>query len=82
MLVGTIIDVTIPKFKGMFHRYKVLNNNLKNDGRGQFELTTLIEDVEGCKIKTYEEGERIIVVDRLWFNEELTGRKIKIIKKP
>lgn len=79
MKIGTVIEVTHPRFEGVRHVYKILLNNVENDGRGQFKLSTLIEEMPGEKAKVFEEGYRTMVVDINWFDTKLTGRKIKII---
>jgi hypothetical protein len=74
LVVGDIIDVV--HHSDARHTYKVSKINVKGDGRGQTELETLSEELKGHDKKKFNHGERMIVVDALWFNSKLTGRKI------
>lgn len=75
---GMIIEVNHPFFP-ITYEYKVIRTDVVGDGRGTIELSTLKGCVNGDTPKIYKEGENTMVVEKNWFDEKLTKRKIKII---
>lgn len=75
--VGNVINVV--HHSDAQHLYKILEIGIENDGRGQIKLSTLEENIKGYPKKTFKENEKTMVVDILWFDQKLTGRKIKKI---
>lgn len=76
---GQTIEVTHYKFPDNVDTYIIDNTDIKDDGRGQIELSTLKRINPNYLPKIYKRGENKMVVDKLWFDEGETGRRIKII---
>jgi hypothetical protein len=86
MKVGNKITVTIPQFKGYVWEYKILAF-VEDKGQGTVMLETLaITTPQGYsgeiekptmnfKRETFKD--RKMVVEKQWFNQELTGRRIE-----
>lgn len=56
----------------------MLSNN-ENDCFGNYKLSILKIEQQNEMIKIFECGENISIVEKNWFDEFLTGRKIKIL---
>lgn len=74
--VGDTIKVTHNKFPNCVDTYIIENTDIKNDGRGQIELSTIERINPNYMPQKHSRGKNVMVVDKLWFDEQLTGRKI------
>jgi len=80
---GDTIEVTYIKdsHSGCIDTYTIESKSIINDGRGQILLSTIKRINPNYMPQYYERGINTMVVDSLWFDEELTGRRIKIAPK-
>lgn len=78
MVLGTKIRVTLPKWEGYVSEYKVIETNIKGDGRGSIRLETLSHIRPNQCPEYFQGGLNTIVVEELWFNVP-KYRKVEII---
>lgn len=81
--IGTLIKATYekagPAFEGFQDFFKVVDMNVKNDCHGTIQLTYIgMLKPDGSYQKT---GNTSIVEEKWFSDEEITNRKIEVIKK-
>lgn len=74
--VGQLIGVTIDDWEGDKWTYKVLDTDVKNDSRGTIRLQ-YVNKLQNGILYNGLSGE--IIVEKIWFDYELTGRKVVIL---
>jgi len=76
---GVIFKSTY-KYEKSYHIYR-RTGSARNDGQGTIKLELLERYLgDGCKVEFFASGENTMIVDKLWFNENWTGRFIKILE--
>lgn len=78
--VGDAFTMTIPKFHTYSVDFRVIDTDIKDDGRGTIRLDYIQEREVNEKPINYLDGESHIIVEDQWFNEKLTGRITKKLK--
>ena len=86
IIVGRLITVTIPKFPNYIWEYEIVDTDVKDDSYGTIKLRMIAEtSPQGysgsfhnptLNIKRVIQDNRFSVVEKDWFNTELTGRII------
>jgi len=78
--VGDEIDVTFTRFPNNRDQYRVLSTTIKGDSHGTIKLEYIKSWRPNSKPVIYLPGDASIIVEDLWFNTQLTGRNVILLK--
>ena len=78
--IGQKFRATFPKFPGEYIECRLLSTTVKDDSYGTIKIETLKRSGSTYNVNDthYKAGERISIVEELWFNVP-DSRKITII---